>query len=144
VSGYLLDVNVVIALVDPSHLHHDRAHRWFSGVGRHDWMTCPIVENAVVRIVCNPSYSNSQASPAVVVDSLASLTGVGQHRFVADRVSLLDDQVVDARSLLSGGQVTDTYLAALAAAERAGLATFDTHISSRAVRLPGHHVVQIP
>ena len=91
-----------------------------------------------------PSYSNSQASPAVVIDSLASLTGVGQHRFVADQVSLLDDQVVDARSLLSGGQVTDTYLAALAAAERAGLATFDTHISGSAVRLPGLHVVQIP
>jgi toxin-antitoxin system PIN domain toxin len=135
VSGYLLDINVVIALVDPSHLHYDRAHHWFSAVGQSDWMTCPIVENAVVRIVCNPNYSNAHASPAVVIDSLASLTAVGRHRFVADRVSLLDDQVVDAGSLLYGGQVTDTYLVALAAVERAGLATFDSHISSSAVRL---------
>jgi predicted nucleic acid-binding protein len=125
VSGYLLDINVVIALVDPSHLHYDRAHHWFSAVGQSDWMTCPIVENAVVRIVCNPNYSNAHASPAVVIDSLASLTAVGR----------LDDQVVDAGSLLYGGQVTDTYLVALAAVERAGLATFDSHISSSAVRL---------
>jgi hypothetical protein len=59
-------------------------------------------------------------------------------------VSLLDDRFIDARALLSGGQVTDTYLAALAGAEGAGLATFDTHISASAVRLPGQHVVQIP
>ena len=143
-SGYLLDVNVVIALVDPTHLHHDRAHRWFSEVGQRDWLSCPIVENAVVRIVCNPKYSNAQASPVVVMNSLASLTAVGRHRFVPDRVSLLDSEIVDAGSLISGGQVTDTYLIALAASERAGLASFDTHISSSAVRFPGEHVVRIP
>ena len=142
-SGYLLDVNVVIALVDPTHLHHDRAHRWFSEVGQGDWLSCPIVENAVVRIVCNPKYSNAQASPAIVIGALASLAGVGRRRFLPDRVSLLDGDIVDAESLISGGQVTDTYLIALAASEQARLATLDTHISSSAARLPGEHVVRI-
>jgi toxin-antitoxin system PIN domain toxin len=144
VSGYLLDVNLVIALLDPSHLHHDRAHRWFSEVGQDDWFSCPIVENAVVRIVCNPKYSNAQASPAIVINSLTTLTTVGRHRFVADRVSLLDGTVIIAESLISGGQVTDTYLIALAAALGAALATFDNRISSSAVRAPGEHVVRIP
>ena len=30
----LLDVNVLIALVDPAHVQHDQAHEWFSRTGR--------------------------------------------------------------------------------------------------------------
>jgi predicted nucleic acid-binding protein len=33
VSAALLDVNVLIALVDPRHVHHELAHRWFAGPG---------------------------------------------------------------------------------------------------------------
>lgn len=31
---YLLDVNVLIALVDPAHIQHEPAHAWFGHVGR--------------------------------------------------------------------------------------------------------------
>jgi predicted nucleic acid-binding protein len=30
---YLLDVNVLIALFDSAHAHHDAAHRWLLAVG---------------------------------------------------------------------------------------------------------------
>ena len=31
----LLDVNVLIALVDPQHVQHEPSHRWFQAHGRH-------------------------------------------------------------------------------------------------------------
>ena len=32
-TRFLLDVNVLIALVDPAHVQHDAAHAWFARVG---------------------------------------------------------------------------------------------------------------
>ncbi len=37
---FLLDVNVLIALIDPTHIAHDPAHRWFAGAGGESWATC--------------------------------------------------------------------------------------------------------
>jgi len=42
---YLLDVNVLLALSDPMHLHHEAAHVWFVEKGKAAWATCPITEN---------------------------------------------------------------------------------------------------
>lgn len=143
-SGFLLDVNVLIALIDPSHVHHDRAHRWFRRAGRKDWLSCPTTQNGVVRIVSNPKYPNSQ-TPGVVIDSLRSLLATGKHRFATDRISMLDDRYVDAECLLSSAQVTDTYLIAIARSHRAQLATLDARIVTSAVRhAESADVLQIP
>ena len=43
-SVSLLDVNVLLALAWPTHVHHLAAHRWFaenSGLG---WATCPLTQ----------------------------------------------------------------------------------------------------
>ncbi len=55
-SRYLLDVNVLIALIDANHVHHDRAHQWFAAEGVHAWATCATTENGLLRIVGNPRY----------------------------------------------------------------------------------------
>lgn len=130
-TSYLLDVNTVIALIDPMHVHHERAHRWFAEREAGPWHTCPIVQNGVVRVVSNPRYPNTQPAP-VVLASLASLVAHRDHVFLADSVSLLDSSVHTER-LLSSGQVTDTYLLHLAASHDAQLATFDTRIVTSAV-----------
>ena len=49
-TPYLLDVNVLLALCDPMHVHHEAAHRWFAEKGSQAWATCPITENGFVRI----------------------------------------------------------------------------------------------
>jgi hypothetical protein len=59
VTCYLLDVNVLIALIDPTHVQHDRAHHWFSARGKKAWATCPLTENGVLRIFGNSRYLNS-------------------------------------------------------------------------------------
>jgi predicted nucleic acid-binding protein len=63
---YLLDVNVLLALCDPLHVHHAAAHRWFAAVGRFAWATCPITENGFVRIAAHRSYPNRPGDAAVV------------------------------------------------------------------------------
>jgi predicted nucleic acid-binding protein len=50
---YLLDVNVLVALIDPAHIGHNAAHIWF-GARAAAWATCPITENGVIRILGHP------------------------------------------------------------------------------------------
>jgi len=130
-TRHLLDVNVVIALIDPMHVHHERAHHWFAARDGEPWHSCPMVQNGVVRVVSNPRYPNHQPAP-VVLASLASLAARGDHVFLADTVSLLDASVHTER-LLASSQVTDTYLLHLAASHDAQLATFDGKLVTAAV-----------
>ncbi len=141
-SAFLLDVNALIALLDPTHAHHDRAHAWFAGPGKDDWISSPTTQNGTVRVVSHPKYSNAQPV-AVVLESLESLTRVGNHRFVPDTVSLLGAGVVRA-NLLSSAQVTDTYLVRLAVSLGARLATFDARIVTTAVHDAEGAVFRIP
>lgn len=141
-TRHLLDVNVVIALIDPQHVHHDRAHRWFADRGAAPWHTSPTVQNGVVRVVSHPKYPNTQPAP-VVLASLASLAARDDHAFLPDSVSLLDGSVHTER-LLASSQVTDTYLLHLAASHDALLATFDTRIVTTAVPSGAKVVALIP
>ncbi len=131
---YLLDVNVLIALIDPAHVAHDDAHAWFARTGHHAWATCPISENGVLRIVGNPKYPNSPGSPAVVAGIVQKLRGLTGHSFWAEDLSLVESDIVDAARILTAAQVTDTYLLALASHRGGLLATFDRRLSVEAVK----------
>jgi uncharacterized protein len=52
----LLDVDVLIALFDPAQVHHEAALAWFEVNRENRWATCPLTENAFVRVLSNPSY----------------------------------------------------------------------------------------
>lgn len=47
----LLDVNVLVALFDPGHVHHEPAHEWFAANRSAGWATCPLTGNGLVRIL---------------------------------------------------------------------------------------------
>jgi predicted nucleic acid-binding protein len=47
----LPDVNVLIALFDPAHIHHEPAHTWFAVACEDGWATCPLTENGFLRVV---------------------------------------------------------------------------------------------
>lgn len=130
---FLLDVNVLIALLDPAHVAHDAAHAWFVREGAASWATCPITENGVLRIVGHPRYPNSLGSPAAAVPTVLALRRLPGHVFWGDDLSLIGSDHVDAEQIRTPGQVTDTYLLALAAARRGKLATFDRRLTTRAV-----------
>jgi len=131
---YLLDVNVLIALIDPAHLAHDDAHRWFEVEGHVSWATCPTTENGAIRIVSNPKYPNTPGSPSLVAEIVSSLRNLPGHQFWPDEISLLAADHVDIAKILTSAQITDTYLLALAKARGARLASFDRRLSVAAVR----------
>ena len=132
-TAYLLDVNVLIALLDPSHVQHDIAHDWFAATGHKAWASCPITENGVLRIIGNPRYPNSPGSPAAVVPLLAGLCALPGHIHWADDISVLDTAAFDATRLLAFRQITDSYLLALARAHKGQLATLDQRLVTDAV-----------
>jgi toxin-antitoxin system PIN domain toxin len=133
VTTFLLDVNVLIALIDPAHVHHEPAHEWFAKEGRHHFATCPLTENGVLRIVSHPRYPNSVNTPAAVAALLAGLCALPGHVFWPDDISLLNSQTLDVLRLLGFAQVTDTYLLALAVAHTGKLASFDRRLVTNAV-----------
>lgn len=132
-TRYLLDINMLIALIDPAHVQHDRAHDWFAAQGREAWATCPLTENGVVRIVGHARYPNSPGSPAAVAELMAIFLDVGGHEFWPDDVSLFNAGRIKTARMLDASQVTDTYLLALAAAHGGQLATFDRLLVTDAV-----------
>ncbi|MGD0482737.1 MAG: TA system VapC family ribonuclease toxin [Terracidiphilus sp.] len=132
-TRFLLDVNVLIALIDPTHVQHDRAHHWFTSMGRRAWATCPLTENGVLRIVGNSRYPSSPGNPAAVAELMTVFLALGGHEFWPDDVSLFDATSVDTTRLLNSAQITDSYLLALAGAHGGKLATFDRHMVTAAV-----------
>jgi uncharacterized protein len=105
----LLDVNVLVALFDGDHIHHEAAHDGFADHREKGWAICPHTENGFVRVVSNPAYG---LEPMRVGDVIARLT-----------------------TFRSSGhrQLTDLYLLGLAVRMRGCLATFDRSISRTAV-----------
>ena len=130
---YLLDVNVLIALIDPAHVQHDLAHAWFGKTGKKAWATCPLTENGVLRIVGHHKYPSSPGTPAAVAELMTELLALPGHEFWPDDVTLLDGGHVRCARLLESAQVTDSYLLALAVAHHGQLATFDQKIVTDAV-----------
>lgn len=140
-TRHLLGVDAVIALVDPLHVHHERAHAWFARLDD-AWHTSPTVQNGALRILGHPQYPNAQPLP-VVTKSLASLIGQAGHVFLPDAVSLFAGDVRTDR-LLASTQVVDSYLLALAASAGALLATFDAKVVTDAVPGGGEILFLIP
>lgn len=129
---FLLDVNLLLALSDPMHMHHETAHHWFASVGRAAWATCPITENGFVRIASHPRYPNRPGDAPAVLDILRRFCADAGHQFWSDNVSLRD--VVLPGASFTHTPITDMYLLALAVAYSGKLATFDQRIPTGIVR----------
>ena len=112
----LLDANVLIALLVDDHVHHAAAESWFAGLGE-NFATCPITEGSLTRLLIR---EGQPAATARVI--LAGTAAHPRHEFWPDDVSYGD---VPVRGIVGHRQVTDAYLAQLARAHNARLATFD-------------------
>jgi toxin-antitoxin system PIN domain toxin len=137
---YLLDINVLLALSDPMHLHHQAAHRWFISTGHSAWATCPFTENGFIRIASHPSYPNRPGDVPVVMALLARFRAVRGHCFWSADFSLFD--VLSPNTLIPHTQITDIYLLGLAVRYGGKLATFDTKISATALQ-GGTHSLEL-
>ncbi len=111
---YLLDVNVLIALAWPSHIHHRLAQDWFKQNRRRGWSTCPITQTGFVRISSNPKFIDGAVSPGEAIGFLRQVTRAKGHRFLAATLDITNEREMLCTRLLGHRQVTDAYLLALA------------------------------
>ncbi len=137
----LLDVNVLIALLDQAHPHHQTALAWLTANVKQGWASCPITQNGCIRIMSQASYPGARPV-AQVSERLRAATDHSAHEFWPDDVSILGREVVDATRVHGARQITDTYLLALAVRHGGRLVTFDAGIALSAVNgaLPKHLV----
>jgi toxin-antitoxin system PIN domain toxin len=130
-STYLLDVNLLLALSDPMHVHHEVAHRWFGEEGADAWATCPLTENGYVRIASHPRYPNRPGGVGVTLALLRQFCSAPGHHFWSENVSIRDLMWSDV--LISHAQVTDVFLLGLAVHKGGKLATLDQHLPATAI-----------
>lgn len=130
---YLLDANVLIALIDQDHVHHAHAQAWFQRTAPEGWATCPMTENAFVRIAGKPSYK-MPGTFSDMADLLVRVCARPGHVFWSDSISLATSPLIDTRRIAGHGQIADVYLLALAVQNGGKLATFDRRIAASAVK----------
>ena len=137
----LLDVNVLIALVDPGHKYHRTAKAWALAKDSSAWASCPLTQNGCIRIISQPSYP--QPAPLnQAIQTLQTLCQSPHHQFWPDDLSLLDAAAFDHSKIHGHRQLTDLYLLALAVKHQGCFVSFDAAIPLSAVKgAKKHHLV---
>jgi uncharacterized protein len=131
----LLNANVLIALFDEAHVFNERAHAWLETNAANGIATCPLTENALVRILANPNYSAElRVTPAELIEILSEFISHHDHEFWPDDLSLRSPHVFIPQHILGARQLTDLYLLGLAVQHGGRLVTFDERLATSAVR----------
>jgi uncharacterized protein len=121
----LLDVNVLVALAWPNHVHHAEAHAWFGSGGRGPWATSSVTQAGFVRVSSNPSVLASARTPREALALLRTMTELPGHEFWPDATNLVVTTHLREQALTTYRRVTDAHLLALALERRGTLVTFD-------------------
>ncbi|MGZ8937819.1 MAG: TA system VapC family ribonuclease toxin [Limisphaerales bacterium] len=125
---FLLDVNVLVALLWPKHAQHQAAGKWFEKHRKSGWATCPFTEAGFVRITSNPAFSIHSLRPTEAMKLLRENTVAEDHQFwPADFEVDAVNSTFGAR-MVNHQNLTDAYLLTLAIKRGGVLATFDTGI----------------
>lgn len=128
--AHLLDANALISLTLTDHEHHQRTASWAAGVDR--IALCPVVEGSLIRFLVR--LGQSQATAKALLDGLYESP---RCEFWPDALSY---RQADLDHVVGHRQVTDAYLAALAASNNALLTTLDQALAQDVPQ----HVVLIP
>jgi uncharacterized protein len=133
----LLDVNVLVALFDPAHVHHEAAHAWFGRNRSHRWAACALTENALVRVLSTPAYPGRRTTVEDAASRLRTFCSDREHVFWPNAISVRDPPDGSSGITFQGHrQLTDVYLLALSVSNRGQLATSTprSHLRSQIAR----------
>ena len=128
IRKYLLDLNVLIALVDSAHQHYQKAQDWFISSGKHSWGLCPLTEAGFLRVTTNPMYRPMPHTFGEAIAILQVLKGHTNYRYWEIDKSWVELTAPFAARISGHQQVTDAYLLGLAIKEKGILVTFDKGI----------------
>ena len=125
----LLDVNMLIALAWPSHVHHRTAHTWFGKNASQGWATCPLTQCGFVRISSNAKIIPDAVTPKNALALLNEIVKQATHTFWEDDIGILDKHI-PSEYLVGHRQITDAYLLGLAIQHHGRLVTLDRGLSA--------------
>jgi toxin-antitoxin system PIN domain toxin len=131
-KGYLLDVNVLLALAWPNHTQHAAVHAWFAQHRAAGWGTCMVTQLGFVRISSHPAIAH-HVSTQDALQKLSEILAVADHSFWAEPSGGLANHVFrqSIPRTLTHAQVTDNYLVTVALANGGKLATLDRDLGAR-------------
>ena len=129
-KGCLLDTNLLIALLWPSHEQHELAVKWFTRHRGNGWATCPFTQAGFVRIVSNPAFSRDAVQPREAIHVLSANTVAKDHEFWPDDLPFAGAVAFAGVRLLGHQQVSDAYLLGLALRRGGKLATLDQGVAA--------------
>lgn len=124
----LPDVNVLVALAWPTHVHHELVHAWVARHNGEPWATCPVTQSGFVRVSSNRQVIPAAKTPREAIQALNAMIGRPGHVFLVDEVSIADRKWVALEKLVGHRQVTDAHLLAVALKHGAALVTLDQGI----------------
>ncbi len=128
----LPDVNVLVGIVWPTHVHHHVARSWFDQIADTGWATTPQTEQGFLRMCMNASVVSRPTSAGQAIAMISALRDVGRHEFWPDDVDAVS--FLPAASHIQGyRQITDTHLLLLAQRHNGVVATLDRGMA----QLPG-------
>jgi hypothetical protein len=128
--GFLLDVNVLVALFWPRHEQHERVRGWFRTHASRHWVTCPITQAGFVRVASNPAITRDAPSPADTVKILQANLQHPGHVFWPDDLDVPASLSLVGTRLQGYRQITDAYLLGLAIHRKVKFATLDRSVTS--------------
>ena len=140
----LLDVNVLVALAWPNHVHHGAAHDWYTAHRGQGWATSPPTQSGFLRVSSNSKVIPEAKSPREAFQLLQAIVCLPEHVFVPDDVDLSRSSRFLHERLLGYRQVSDAHLLAIALNHDVRLATFDRGIRQLLSRDQAHAVIEIP
>jgi len=127
---FLLDVNVLIALAWPNHIHHQPVRQWFDRHHEKGWATCPLTQLGFIRISSNPRFVDGAVTPIDARSLLTRAVSRSEHVFWPDDVDWTKNDAPVPSFVVGHRQVTDAYLVSLARCNKGRLATLDRGVSS--------------
>jgi hypothetical protein len=129
----LLDVNVLISLAWPNHVHHRAAQEWFRARSPQPWATTPVTESGFVRVSSNSSAIPTAVTPSEALLLLSRIRQVPGHVFLPDDLELVvGTAYVQAERIVTHRLVTDAHLLAVARRHGGRLATLDRGVAAMA------------
>jgi len=130
--AWVLDVNVVLALMHGRHCHAGRAAQWLDGrAGTGCCLVCRVVQMGVLRLLTHPAVMKEEVlTPVEFWGGWDTLMGDERMSLVSEPRGL-ERAWRDLTARLPAGMSagTDAYLAALARSGGWRLATFDRGIA---------------
>lgn len=132
---YLLDVNVLVALLDEDHIYHQPVTGWFD-TPRLQWAVCPFTEAGFLRYMTRPKTGDMSVEEATaMLARMAQQPGYHYQPISTDWHTLCGPLF---GRLFGHNQITDACLLGLAVHEALVLVTLDKAIVHMAGEYRSH------